>query len=155
MPGHSGVEVKRCLALFFMHGHMCICAREWRTGLVIIHMNRFSVHVCKGNIHHKHDLGLSLSSIFRNSDLLYLFFFFDNSTQKMSSGSSKCLICAQLFLIPSTDLSYLKHSSLLSQTQLFLIPSTAFSCLRLSSFLSQTQLFLIQNTAPVYLIQSI
>ena len=55
----------------------------------------------------------------------YLLIFFDNSAQKMflhASGSSNCLICAcaQLVLIPSTALSYLQHTSLLSQAQLFL-----------------------------------
>ena len=57
-------------------------------------------------------------------------FFFAYSTQIMSqqtSGSSDCLIPAQLSLIPGTALPYPKHSSFLSRTQLFLIPDTALS----------------------------
>ena len=68
-------------------------------------------------------------------------FFFAFSTQIMSqqtSGSSDCLIPAQLFLIPGTALSYPGHSSFLSRTQLFLIPH--------SSFISDAQLFYILCT---------
>ena len=57
-------------------------------------------------------------------------FFFAYSTRIMSqqtSGSSDCLIPAQLSLIPGTALPYPKHSSFLSRTQLFLIPDTALS----------------------------
>ena len=83
-----------------------------------------------------HDLGSmwsSLTPVYRN----YYFFYFDNSTQKchhrppLASASSNCLICAQLFLIPSIALSYLLHSSFLSKGQLLHILCTWFkkSCM--------------------------
>ena len=77
-------------------------------------------------------------------------FFFAYSTQIMSqqtSGSSDCLIPAQLSLIPGTALPYPKHSSFLSRTQLFLIPDTALSY--------PAQLFHIWRTALLYPVHKI
>ena len=77
-------------------------------------------------------------------------FFFAYSTQIMSqqtSGSSDCLIPAQLSLIPGTALPYPKHSSFLSQARLFLIPDTALSYPGNSSFLSRTALSYLTHSS--------
>ena len=66
------------------------------------------IDLVKGNVHHKHNLGLKLSSCIQ---------FFKKLIYKMSCQASDCLdgfTLALLFLILTMALSYPKHSFQLS-----------------------------------------